>query len=183
MYQCFSSITVSIGGTCLHPTREIVENDPKERVKQNDNVVWQQKCQLACGQYRYPSVGTGTRVLTNISVLTGPSVPIPKKQYRYPRYRYPKPSTDTPCIFLSQGIPVANLRIDTQGEYRYPRGGTDTLKGGIDTLCFKCATASFFLQVSTDTHCTRKAVTAGKCLQRLQTTLNGHQRLQTQLGP
>ncbi|KAL4385105.1 hypothetical protein GQ457_15G005980 [Hibiscus cannabinus] len=36
---------------------------------------------------------------------------------------------------------------------------------------------------STDTHCTRKAVTAGKCLQRLQTTLNGHQRLQTQLGP
>ncbi|KAL4311092.1 hypothetical protein GQ457_01G029740 [Hibiscus cannabinus] len=136
-------------------------------------------------QYRYPSISTGTRVLTNISVLTGPSVPIPKRQYRYP-----KPSTDTPCIFLSLRIPVAKLSIDTQGEYRYPRGSTDTLRGGTDTLCFKCATASFLLQVSTDTHvtstdthCTRKAIMAGKCLQRLQTTPNGHQQLETHLGP
>ncbi|KAL4384886.1 hypothetical protein GQ457_15G016870 [Hibiscus cannabinus] len=50
------------------------------------------------------------------------------------------------AYFLSPGIPVTILSIDTQGEYRYPRGGTDTPRGGTDTLCFKCATASFFLQ-------------------------------------
>ncbi|KAL4362876.1 hypothetical protein GQ457_04G016030 [Hibiscus cannabinus] len=66
-----------------------------------------------------------------------------------PRYRYPRsstdtqgtdtlnPSTDTPCIFLSLRIPVAKLSIDTQGEYRYPRGITDTLRGSTGTLCIK----------------------------------------------
>ncbi|KAL4339687.1 hypothetical protein GQ457_08G033940 [Hibiscus cannabinus] len=75
---------------------------------------------------------------------------------RYPRYRYPRsstgtlgtdtlnPRTDTPCIFLKPEIPIAILSIDTQGEYRYPKGDTDT-------------------------HCTRKVVTAGKCSQRSPT--------------
>ncbi|KAK9005768.1 hypothetical protein V6N11_043188 [Hibiscus sabdariffa] len=44
-------------------------------------------------------------------------------------------------------IPIVKLNTDTQGEYqyRYP-------KSSIGTLCFKCATASFFLQVNIDTH-------------------------------
>ncbi|KAL4376498.1 hypothetical protein GQ457_02G039880 [Hibiscus cannabinus] len=85
----------------------------------------QSKVSLQDPAYRYPSISTGTRVLTNISVITGPSVPIPKRQYRYPRYRYLNPRTDTPSIFLSLRIPVAKLSTDTLGgvllpEYRVP---------------------------------------------------------------
>ncbi|KAL4383754.1 hypothetical protein GQ457_15G019610 [Hibiscus cannabinus] len=42
--------------------------------------------------------------------------------------------TDTLFVVFIKQIPVAILSIDTQGEYRYPRGGTDTLRGGTDTL-------------------------------------------------
>ncbi|KAL4385734.1 hypothetical protein GQ457_15G011380 [Hibiscus cannabinus] len=108
----------------------------------------------------------------------------------YPSYQYPKASTNTSYIFPSQEIPVAKSSTDTQAEYRYPRVSTNTRRSSTDTLCFKCVTASFLLQVNTDTlksstntHCTRKAPTARKCLQRLQTTPNGHQWLDTQLGP
>ncbi|KAL4312996.1 hypothetical protein GQ457_01G034500 [Hibiscus cannabinus] len=97
----------------------------------------QPKVSLQDPAYRYPSISTGTRVLTNISVLTGPSVPIPKSQYWYPRYRYPS-------IFLNLRIPVAKLSTDTQGEYRYPRGSTDTRRSSTGTLCIKCPTASLF---------------------------------------
>ncbi|KAK9042550.1 hypothetical protein V6N11_017619 [Hibiscus sabdariffa] len=70
----------------------------------------------------------------------GPSVPIPKGQYRYPRYRYPKPSTDTPYVVFQQAD------SSEQFEYRYskgvsiPRAGTDTLRMGTDTLEQRSAT-------------------------------------------
>ncbi|KAL4272070.1 hypothetical protein GQ457_13G012110 [Hibiscus cannabinus] len=91
-------------------------------------------------QYRYPCIGTDTLVFSNTSVLSGPSVPIPKGQYRYPRYRYPKPSTDTPYVVFQQAD------SSEQFEYRYSKGvsipmaGTDTLRMGTDTLEQRSAT-------------------------------------------
>ncbi|KAL4335975.1 hypothetical protein GQ457_07G004310 [Hibiscus cannabinus] len=50
-------------------------------------------------------------------------------------------------VFFRLQIPVAISGTDTQGEYRYPRAGTDTLKLGTDTLVSNLqrssATASF----------------------------------------
>ncbi|KAL4368590.1 hypothetical protein GQ457_05G012970 [Hibiscus cannabinus] len=86
-----------------------------------------------------------------------------------PVYRYPSISTGTRVLNKHQ-CPYRTLDTDTQKSvpvprYRYPKPSTDT-------------------QVtSSDTHCTRKVETAGKCSQRLQTFLSGHQRLDTQLGP
>ncbi|KAL4384374.1 hypothetical protein GQ457_15G011230 [Hibiscus cannabinus] len=68
-------------------------------------------------------------------------------RYRYPRYRYPMYGTDTLFMFFIKQILEANLSTDTQGEYRYPKGGIDTLRMGTDTMCNGLqrlpATASF----------------------------------------
>ncbi|KAL4347343.1 hypothetical protein GQ457_17G013540 [Hibiscus cannabinus] len=86
---------------------------------------------------------------------------------------------------MSLRVSLGSNELKTDPRYRYPRASTGTL--GTNTLNPSTDTPSIFLSpeipVSTDTHYTRKIVTAGKCLQRLQTTLNGHQRLDTQLGP
>ncbi|KAL4323207.1 hypothetical protein GQ457_11G003030 [Hibiscus cannabinus] len=52
-----------------------------------------------------------------------PKVSLQDPEYRYPRYdtNTPNSRTDTHSIFLKPEIPVAIWRIDTQGEYRYPR--------------------------------------------------------------
>ncbi|KAL4283634.1 hypothetical protein GQ457_16G022630 [Hibiscus cannabinus] len=69
------------------------------------------------------------------NVISGPLVPIPNKWYRYPIGGIDTQSTDTlrevsipSCCFSESRIPVSNLSIDTQREYRYPRAGTDTLR-------------------------------------------------------
>ncbi|KAL4312247.1 hypothetical protein GQ457_01G029430 [Hibiscus cannabinus] len=79
--------------------------------------------------------------------------------FQDPWYRYPKGGIDTQgtdtlrevsipsLMFFNLQIPVSNLSIDTQREYRYPRAGTDTLRLGTDTLVQNLqrssATASF----------------------------------------
>ncbi|KAL4387247.1 hypothetical protein GQ457_09G024950 [Hibiscus cannabinus] len=62
--------------------------------------------------------------------------------FQDPWYRYPKGGIDTQgtdtlrevsipsYVFFRLQIPVAISGTDTQGEYRYPRAGTDTLKLG-----------------------------------------------------
>ncbi|KAL4334206.1 hypothetical protein GQ457_06G019520 [Hibiscus cannabinus] len=79
--------------------------------------------------------------------------------FQDPWYRYPNGGIDTQgtdtlrevsipsYVFFRLQIPVAISGTDTQGEYRYPRAGTDTLKLGTDTLVSNLqrssATASF----------------------------------------
>ncbi|KAL4278943.1 hypothetical protein GQ457_03G009840 [Hibiscus cannabinus] len=69
--------------------------------------------------------------------------------FQDPWYRYPKGGIDTQGIdtlrevsipsyvFFRLQIPVAISGTDTQGEYRYPRAGTDTLRLGTDTLGYR----------------------------------------------
>ncbi|KAL4318082.1 hypothetical protein GQ457_18G025620 [Hibiscus cannabinus] len=61
--------------------------------------------------------------------LNQPKVSLHDPQYRYPRVSTGiqgtdtlNPRTNTPKHFHSPKIPVVKLSIDTQGEYRYPRG-------------------------------------------------------------
>ncbi|KAL4354065.1 hypothetical protein GQ457_06G002890 [Hibiscus cannabinus] len=67
--------------------------------------------------------------------------------FQDPWYRYPIDGTDTQgtdtlLLFFRKQIPESNLSIDTQGEYRYPRAGTDTLRLGTDTLVQRSATVT-----------------------------------------
>ncbi|KAL4351560.1 hypothetical protein GQ457_06G008680 [Hibiscus cannabinus] len=59
---------------------------------------------------------------------------------------------------------MVKLQVMKDPRYRYPRSSTGTL--GTDTLDHRTDTPSIFLSlripVSTDTHYTRKVVTAGK---------------------
>ncbi|KAL4386160.1 hypothetical protein GQ457_09G008950 [Hibiscus cannabinus] len=60
--------------------------------------------------------------------------------FQDPWYRYPIGGIDTQgtdtlrevpipsLLFFRKQISESNLSIDTQGEYRYPRAGTDTLE-------------------------------------------------------
>ncbi|KAL4363626.1 hypothetical protein GQ457_04G006160 [Hibiscus cannabinus] len=67
--------------------------------------------------------------------------------YRYPIGGIATQGTDTlrevlipSLLFFRKQIPESNLSIDTQGECRYPRAGTDTLRLGTDTLEQRSAT-------------------------------------------
>ncbi|KAL4304374.1 hypothetical protein GQ457_10G011290 [Hibiscus cannabinus] len=63
--------------------------------------------------------------------------------------------------FLSLRIPVAIWRTDTQGEYRYPKGRTDTRRSSTCTLSAKKPTTSNgnlqyrYARTRTDTLCTK----------------------------
>ncbi|KAL4280318.1 hypothetical protein GQ457_03G009940 [Hibiscus cannabinus] len=85
--------------------------------------------------------------------------------FQDPWYRYPK------------GDSVSNLGTDTQREYRYPRAGTDTLRLGTDTLGYRYPKPWYRYPLSKWQNWLEKHP------QRLQTRSNGHQRLESLLGP
>ncbi|KAL4379508.1 hypothetical protein GQ457_02G019480 [Hibiscus cannabinus] len=117
--------------------------------------------------------------------------------YRYPSGGIDTQGTDTLLMFFKMQDSSSHFWYRYSSRVSIPKGGTDTLTKEVPIPYVKCKVQRLFFTTASlnlkqvpipykggiDTHCPEWARKAEKHPQRLQTRSNGHQRLESLLGP